>query len=67
MPMKPMSVEQCVREGLRALKANRSLIIPGRMNWIMNAVIPPSLVRTMMAKMFEKAIGNQSAGPQKKI
>jgi hypothetical protein len=65
MPMKPMSVEQCVREGLRALKANRSLIIPGRMNRIMNAVVPPSLVRTMMAKMFEKTLGNQSAVPNR--
>lgn len=63
MPMKPMSVEHCVREGLRALKANRSVIIPGRLNRIMNAVIPPSPVRTMMAKMFEKALGNQSGIP----
>jgi hypothetical protein len=61
MPMKPMSVEHCVREGLKALKANRSLMIPGRMNRIMNAVVPPSLVRTMMAKMFEKTLGNPSA------
>jgi hypothetical protein len=65
MPMKPMSVEHCVREGLQALKANRPLIIPGRMNRIMNAVVPPSLVRTMMAKMFEKALGNQSGVPNR--
>ena len=30
MPMKPMKVEQCVSEGLKALRENRSLIIPGR-------------------------------------
>ena len=32
MPMKPMKVEQCVSEAIRALAANRSLIIPGRLN-----------------------------------
>ena len=30
MPMKPMSVEQCVSEGLSGLRKNRSRIIPGR-------------------------------------
>ena len=34
MPMKPMSVEQCVSEGLSALRENRSRILPGRMNRI---------------------------------
>ena len=29
MPMKPMKVERCVSEGLKALRDNRSLIIPG--------------------------------------
>ncbi len=29
MPMKPMSVEQCVSEGLNALRENRSRIVPG--------------------------------------
>jgi hypothetical protein len=65
MPMKPMKVEQCVYEGLKALGANRPLIIPGRMNRIMNAVIPPSLVRTMMAKTFEKALGKQLSVPNR--
>jgi len=65
MPMKPMSVEHCVSEGLSALKANRSLIIPGRMNRIMNVILPPNLVRTMMARMFEKTLGDQSKVPSK--
>jgi uncharacterized protein len=39
MPMKPMKVEQCVSEGLKALQENRSMIIPGRLNRIMNAVV----------------------------
>jgi short-subunit dehydrogenase len=55
MPIKPMKVEQCVDEGLRALVANRALIIPGRLNRIMNALVPPSVVRAMMAKLFENA------------
>ena len=32
MPMKPMSVEQCVSEGLSGLVKNRSRIVPGRLN-----------------------------------
>jgi hypothetical protein len=32
MPMKPMSVEQCVSEGLSGLSKNRSRIVPGRLN-----------------------------------
>jgi len=32
-----------------------ALIIPGRLNRIMNAVAPASLVRGMMAKMFKAA------------
>jgi hypothetical protein len=65
MPMKPMKVEQCVDEGLKALRANRPLIIPGRMNRILNAVIPSSLVRTMTAKMIEKTLGKQSSVPNR--
>ena len=56
MSMKPMKVEQCVSEGLKALQENRSLIIPGRVNRIMNAVVPASVVRGMMAKMIEKTL-----------
>src|SRR5438128_8589030 len=34
MPLKPMSVEQCVSEGLSGLLKNRSRIVPGRLNRI---------------------------------
>src|SRR2546428_4715146 len=51
MPMKPLSVEQCVSEGLNALRDNPARIIPGRMNRIMTALVPPSGQRTMTAKM----------------
>ena len=64
MPMKPMTAEQCVSEGLKALQGNRSMIIPGRMNRIMNAIIPASVTRTMEAKMLSKALANKSTAPQ---
>ena len=45
MPMKPMSVEQCVSEALSGLVKNRSKIVPGRLNRILNALVPASLAR----------------------
>jgi short-subunit dehydrogenase len=54
MPMKPMPVEQCVYEGLEALKRNRPSIINGRTNRIMNALIPSGLSKKMMKTMMEK-------------
>lgn len=56
MPMKPMPVEQCVYEGLAALTKNRATHLPGRVNRIMNALIPTSLSRSMMGKMLAKAL-----------
>jgi uncharacterized protein len=61
MPMKPMAVEQCVSEGLMALGQNRSTIIPGRMNRIMDALVPASVKRTMTAKIFSKGLANKPA------
>ena len=61
MPMKPMSVEQCVSEGLNALRENRSRIIPGRLNRIMNALVPASLARKMEADMIGKALAIRPA------
>ncbi len=61
MPMKPMSVEQCVSEGLSGLRKNRSRIVPGRLNRIMNALVPPSLARKMEADMLGKGIASKSA------
>jgi uncharacterized protein len=59
MPMKPMSVEQCVSEGLNALRQNRSRIVPGRMNRIINALVPAFVKRTITAKMLGKALANK--------
>src|SRR5712671_6480669 len=61
MPMKPMSVEQCVSEGLNALRENRSRIVPGRLNRILNALVPASLARKMEADLLGKGLANKSA------
>ena len=55
-----MKVEQRVREGLNALRDNRSLIIPGRVNRIMNAVVPAPVARSLMAGMFEKILSGKA-------
>jgi short-subunit dehydrogenase len=59
MPMKPMSVEQVVLEGLNALRENRSRIVPGRLNRFMNAFVPAFVTRTMTAKMLGKALARK--------
>jgi short-subunit dehydrogenase len=61
MPLKPMSVEQCVSEGLSGLLKNRSRIVPGRLNRIMNALVPASFARKMEADMLGKGLANKSA------
>ena len=61
MPMKPMSVEQCVSEGLNGLLKNRSRIVPGRLNRIMNALVPASLARKMEADMLGKGLASKAA------
>ena len=59
MPMKPMSVEQCVSEGIRGLRKNRSRIVPGRLNRIMNSLVPASLARKMEADMLGKGLASK--------
>jgi hypothetical protein len=61
MPMKPMSVEQCVSEGLSGLLKNRSKIVPGRLNRILNALVPASLARKMEADLIIKGLASKSA------
>ena len=61
MPMKPMSVEQCVSEGLGGLLKNRSKIVPGRLNRILNALVPASLARKMEADLLGKGVASKSA------
>jgi len=61
LPMKPMSVEQCVSEGLSSLLKNRSRIVPGRLNRIMNALVPASLARKIEADILGKGLACKSA------
>src|SRR5712664_361668 len=61
MPMKPMSVEQCVSEGLSGLVKNRSRIVPGRLNRFLNALVPGSLARKIEADLIGKGLASKSA------
>jgi short-subunit dehydrogenase len=61
MPMKPMGVEQCVSEGLSGLLKNRSKIVPGGLNRILNALVPASLARKMEADLLGKGLASKSA------
>jgi len=61
MPMKPMSVNQCVSEGLRGLVKNRSRVVPGRLNRIMNALVPASLARRLEADLLGKGVVSKAA------
>lgn len=56
MPMKPMAPEQCVFEGLEALKRNRATHLSGRINRIMNALIPARFSRGIMRMLMAKAL-----------
>src|SRR5438128_8870581 len=61
MPMKPMSVEQCVFEALSGLRKNRSKVVPGRLNRILNALVPASLARKIEADLIDKGLAIKSA------
>ena len=69
MPMNPMSVEQCVSEGLSGLLTNRSRVVPGRLNRIMNALVPASLARKLEADLLGKGLARQAAstGPSSSL
>lgn len=60
MPMKPMSTTQCVSEALRAFRRKNSLSLPGRINRIMSAVVPTSIMRVMMGKMIEQTLASRN-------
>jgi uncharacterized protein len=55
-PVKPLGVEPCVSEALRALHAGRSTIVPGRLFRVMSALVPASVARSQTAKMFEPSL-----------
>jgi hypothetical protein len=67
MPMKPMSVEQCVSEGLSGLRKNRSRVVPGRLNRIMNALMPASLARKLLADLLGKGLASKAASANARV
>jgi uncharacterized protein len=50
-PVKPMTVMQCVAEGLDALRANRAARIPGRLNRTFDRLIPGRVTSRLMGRM----------------
>jgi hypothetical protein len=61
MPMKPMSVEQCVQEGLEALIANRPSHLTGRINRLLTTLIPASITRKFLGAMIAEGIANKAS------
>ena len=53
MPMKPLKAKNVAAEGLKALSANRPIIIPGRLNRLMRWILPESFTRSMLAKCWK--------------
>jgi uncharacterized protein len=49
-----MAPDDCAREALRALARNRARCIPGRINRVTAALVPPLLTRSMMARMLSR-------------
>ena len=56
LPMKPMTVEQCVDEGLDALNANRATHLTGRLNRIIFGLVPASITRKVNSKMLTQGL-----------
>src|ERR1700680_2994384 len=67
MPMKPMSVEQCVSEALDGLRKNRSRVVPGRLNRIMNALVPASFARKLEADLLGKGLPERPHLPARQM
>ena len=64
LPLKLMSPEQCAAEGLAALSANRATHIAGRMNRILAAVIPRSVVSSMFGNMMRQVVEKRSVSAE---
>ncbi|MBS1529811.1 MAG: SDR family NAD(P)-dependent oxidoreductase [Bacteroidetes bacterium] len=54
MPMKPITVEQCVSEALGALAKNRISVMPGFKFRVTNALVPASVSRNMTGELMKK-------------
>lgn len=62
LPIKPMTVEKCVAEGLAALEANKATHLTGRLNRVMAKIIPTSISRKVNSRMLSQ--GLKSKEPQ---
>jgi short-subunit dehydrogenase len=58
LPMQPMSVEQCVDEGLQALKAGRATHLTGWVNRVLLRLLPTALTRRLNARMLSAGLVN---------
>lgn len=63
MPIKPISVEQCVSESLAALSRNHPIHVPGRMFRVMAALTPRTLMTRMNGSMLAKAVTAKHSRP----
>jgi uncharacterized protein len=54
MPMRPITVEQCVRESLLALMTNRMTVMPGLKFRITSRLIPESVSRKITGDLMKK-------------
>src|SRR5690242_17730092 len=64
MPMKVMSAQQCVAEGLLALNSNQATHISGNLLRIMTTVVPRSVRPKMMGTMVAKGLARMNARQQ---
>jgi len=60
LPMKPMSVEQCVDEALDALVSGRPSVVPGRLVRLVTSVVPTSVARRLQMQMFANGIESKA-------
>ena len=56
LPMRPMSTERCVAEGLAALASGTATRVAGRMNRVMTTLMPRSLTVKMLGDMNAKIL-----------
>lgn len=56
LPMQPMSVEQCVDEGLQALRAGRATHLTGWVNRALLRLLPTALTRRLSARMLSAGL-----------
>jgi short-subunit dehydrogenase len=62
MPVKPMTVSQCVAEGLTALQQNKASHLSGRLNRIMSTVVPVRVRRRLLGNMLAQGVRQQQEG-----